>query len=177
MIVRATKLQGAFTIEPERFDDERGFFARLWSEQELAAFGVESQFIEGNMSFSKHAGTLRGMHYQASPYGQAKLIRCTQGSIYDVGVDLRVDSETFRQWVGIELSAANRLMLYLPGNFAHGYLTLMDDTEVYYQVTQAYAPEFARGFRWNDPAFGIQWPPFAELKINNRDREYSDFGV
>lgn len=175
MIAKATKLPGAFIIEPEQFADERGFFARVWSEQEFNALGVESRFIEGNLSFNREAGTLRGMHYQAAPYGQAKLVRCTRGSVYDVGVDLREDSETFKQWMGVELSAENRLMLYLPGQFAHGYLTLEDDTEVHYQVTGVYSLESARGFRWDDPAFGIQWPPLDALKINKRDREYPDF--
>ena len=175
MIAKATKLPGAFIIEPEQFADERGFFAREWSEQELAALGVESRFVEGNMSFNIHAGTLRGMHYQAEPYGQAKLVRCTRGSIYDVGVDLRRDSETFKQWVAIELSAENRLMLYLPAHFAHGYLTLRDETEIDYQVTRVYSPESAAGFRWDDPALGIQWPQVDALKVNKRDREYPDF--
>lgn len=175
MIPKATKLPGAFIIEPELFEDDRGFFARSWSEPEFAALGVESRFIEGNMSFNKSAGTLRGMHYQAPPYGQAKLIRCTRGLIYDVGVDLGETSETFKQWVGIELSAENRLLLYLPADFAHGYLTLQDDTEVHYQVTGIYSPESGRGFRWNDPAFDIQWPQVDALKINKRDREYPDF--
>ena len=175
MIARATKLVGAYIIEPEVFKDERGFFARAWSEQELAMLGVESKFIEGNISFNKEVGTLRGMHYQAEPHGQAKLVSCTRGSIYDVGIDLREDSATFRQWFGIELSAENRLMLYLPGNFAHGYLTLADESETYYQVTKAYAPEYAHGFRWDDPAFGIQWPTTPSLNINKRDRDYPDF--
>ena len=175
MIAKATKLSGAFVLEPEQFEDQRGFFARVWSERELSALGVESRFIEGNMSFNKQAGTLRGMHYQAEPYGQAKLVCCTRGSIYDVGVDLREDSETFQQWEGVMLSAENHLMLYLPEQFAHGYLTLEDHTEVHYQVTAIYSPESARGFRWDDPAFGIQWPPLEALKINKRDREYPDF--
>lgn len=175
MITKATKLLGAFIVEPEQFSDERGFFARSWSEPELTALGVESRFIEGNMSFNIRAGTLRGMHYQAAPYGQAKLVRCTRGAIYDVGVDLRADSETFKQWVGIELTAENRLMLYLPGNFAHGYLSLEDDTEVHYQVTGDYSPEYARGFRWDDPAFGLKWPQTNGLIINERDRTYPDF--
>ena len=175
MIAKATKLSGAFVIEPEQFEDQRGFFARVWSERELSALGVESRFIEGNMSFNKQAGTLRGMHYQAEPYGQAKLVCCTRGSIYDVGVDLREDSETFQQWEGVMLSAENHLMLYLPEQFAHGYLTLEDHTEVHYQATAIYSPESARGFRWDDPAFGIQWPPLEALKINKRDREYPDF--
>src|SRR5438105_4638638 len=121
MIAKATKLSGAFILEPEKFADERGFFARSWSDQELAMLGAETQFIEGNISFNKQVGTLRGMHYQAEPYEQAKLVCCTRGSIYDVGVDLRADSETFKHWVGVELSAENRLMLYLPVHFAHGY--------------------------------------------------------
>ena len=175
MIAKATKLPGAFIVAPEKFEDERGFLARCWSEQELAALGMDGRFIEANISFNKQAGTLRGMHYQAAPYGQAKLIRCTRGSIYDVGVDLREDSETFRQCVGIELSAENRLMLYLPDQFAHGYLTLEDDTEVHYQVTGVYSPESARGFRWNDPAFDVKWPQTNGLIINERDRTYPDF--
>lgn len=175
MITKPTKLSGAFIIEPELFKDERGFFARAWSEQDLSAVGVEGRFIESNISFNKNAGTLRGMHYQAAPFGQAKLIRCTRGSIYDVGVDLREDSETFKHWVGVELSADNHRMLYLPGHFAHGYLSLEDNTEVHYQVTGVYAPDFARGFRWNDPGFGIEWPPLDALQINERDRQYPDF--
>lgn len=175
MIAKTTKLSGVFIIEPQVFEDERGFFARAWSESELATLGIESRFVEGNMSFNKEAGTLRGMHYQAAPYGQAKLIRCTRGSIYDVGVDIRKDSATFGHWVGIELSAENRLMLYLPGDVAHGYLSLEDNTEVYYQVSQAYSAESGRGFRWNDPTFSIEWPALESLKMNKRDREYPDF--
>jgi dTDP-4-dehydrorhamnose 3,5-epimerase len=175
MIVNNTSIEGVFVLELERFQDERGFFANAWSEKELDALGVESRFVEGNVSFNNRRGTLRGMHYQVEPYGQAKLVRCTRGSIYDVGVDLREDSETFKQWVGVELSAENRLMLYLPGDFAHGYLSLEDNTEVHYQVTGIYSPESARGFRWDDPAFGIQWPPLGAVNINKRDREYPDF--
>ncbi len=175
MITEPTKLPGAFIIEPEIYPDERGFFAHVWSERELAELDVEGGFIEGNLSFNKQAGTLRGIHYQAAPYGQAKLVRCTRGSIFDVGIDLREDSETFKQWVGVELSAENRLMLYLPGDFGHAYLSLEDNTEVHYQVTKAYAPEYARGCRWDDAAFQIQWPAVAQLNINDRDREYPDF--
>lgn len=177
MISRPTKLAGAYIVEPEMFEDERGFFARVWSEKELTALGVEGRFLEGNISFNKEAGTLRGLHYQAAPDAQAKLVRCTRGSIFDVGVDLREDSETFRQWVGVELSAENRLMLYLPGDFAHAYLSLEDATEVHYQVTGSYSPESARGYRWDDPAFGIQWPQVAALKINQRDRNYPSFKI
>ncbi|HEV7684845.1 MAG TPA: dTDP-4-dehydrorhamnose 3,5-epimerase [Pyrinomonadaceae bacterium] len=176
MIARETGLKGALIIAPEQFDDERGFFARTWSRRELSDFGVDADFIEGNLSYNKERGTLRGMHYQALPFGQAKLVRCTRGSIFDVGVDLRPDSPTFRQWTSVELSEDNRLMLYLPGDFGHGYLTLKDDSEVYYQVTAGYAPNALRGFRWNDPAFNIQWPNTENLIINPRDMEYPDFG-
>ena len=175
MIVKNTTLEGVLVIEPERFEDERGFFARAWSEKDLAEFGVESKFVEGNISFNNKRGTLRGMHYQGAPHEQAKLVRCTRGSIYDVAVDLRPRSPTFGQWLGIELTAGNRRLLYLPGDFGHGYLTLEDETEVYYQVTAAYAPESSRGFRWNDPAFGMEWPKVDELLINQRDRTYPDF--
>ena len=170
-----TKLPGAYIIEPERFEDERGFFARVYSEQELAAAGINAHFVEGNLSFNINKGTLRGMHYQANPHGQAKLIRCTRGAIFDVGIDLRSDSPTFKQWVGVELSEHNQRLLFLPGNFAHGYLTLGDATEVAYQVTCEYHPESSRGFRWNDPTFGVEWPPIKNLVINERDRTYPDF--
>lgn len=174
MIVKNTNLEGAFIFELERFDDERGFFANAWSEKELTALGVESRFVEGNVSANNKRGTLRGMHYQAAPNGQGKLVRCTRGSIYDVGVDLRANSPTYGHWMGVELSANNRLMVYLPGDFGHGYLTLEDNSEVYYQVTKVYVPESSRGFRWNDPAFGIEWPAVAE-HMNERDRTYPDF--
>jgi dTDP-4-dehydrorhamnose 3,5-epimerase len=162
-------------IEPERFADERGFFARVWSEAEFAAGGISVRFVESNLSFSSRRGTLRGMHFQTAPFAQAKLVRCTRGSIYDVGVDLRPESPTFRQWVGAELSADNRRMLYLPGEFAHGFQTLEDDTEVFYQVSAVYAPDNYGGVRWDDPAFRIEWPHVEERVIIARDREYPDF--
>ena len=172
-----TKLLGAYIIEPERFEDERGFFARVYSEPELAAAGINGHFVEGNLSFNLKKGSLRGMHYQAAPHGQDKLVRCTRGAIFDVGIDLRPDSPTFKQWVGVELTEHNQLLLFLPGNFAHGYLTLEDATEVSYQVTCVYHPESSRGFRWNDPAFGVEWPPIDNLVINERDRTYPDFST
>ena len=175
MIAKETGIEGALVVAPERYDDERGFFARAWSEQELAALGVEARFVEGNVSHNVRRGTLRGLHYQAAPHGQAKLVRCTRGSVFDVGVDLRPGSPTFRHWVGVELSAENRLMLYLPAEFAHGYLALEDDSEVYYLVTNTYAPQSARGARWDDPAFRIAWPDAGPLTINERDRTYPDF--
>ena len=177
MIIRDTKLEGAFLVEPELREDERGFFTHVWTRRELAARGVACDFAECNASFSRRRGTLRGMHYQAAPHGQAKLVRCTRGSIYDVGIDLRADSPTFRQWVGFELSERNRLMLYLPAEFAHGFQTLEDDTEVLYMTTAPYAPDSGRGVRWDDPAFGVRWPEVGERILIARDREYPDFAA
>jgi dTDP-4-dehydrorhamnose 3,5-epimerase len=174
MIFHETKLQGAFVIEPERFDDERGFFSRTWSQREVEAHGLDTHLVESNSSLSLKKGTLRGMHYQAPPNAQAKLVRCTRGSIYDVIIDLRADSQGFKQWEAVELSVENGLLLYIPQGFAHGFQTLVDDTEVFYQVSAYYAPESARGVRWNDPAFGIQWPA-ADRTIIARDNEYPDF--
>ncbi len=179
MIFTETKLTGAFVIEPERFADERGFFARSWSAREFAEAGVDARLAECNVSFNRKQGTLRGMHYQVAPHAQAKLVRCTMGAIYDVIVDLRPQSPTFKQWVAAELTAHNRLMLYVPGDFAHGFQTLTDNTEVLYQMTDVFAPDCARGVRWDDPAFRIEWPTTAagggERIIIRRDREYPDF--
>jgi dTDP-4-dehydrorhamnose 3,5-epimerase len=175
MLLTETKLKGSYIIDPERFTDERGFFARAYSEREFAEAGIDAHFIEGNLSFNLKKGSLRGMHYQAAPHGQAKLIRCTRGAIFDVGIDLRPDSPTFKQWISVELSAANQRMLFIPRDFAHGYLTLEDATEVSYQVTCEYHPQSSRGFRWNDPAFAVEWPLIENLVINERDRTYPDF--
>ncbi|HTG44648.1 MAG TPA: dTDP-4-dehydrorhamnose 3,5-epimerase [Verrucomicrobiae bacterium] len=174
MIFTETKLQGAFVMELEKFEDERGFFAHGWSPRELAAHGLEAPLAESAISFNKKKGTLRGMHYQASPHGQIKIVRCTMGAIYDVIIDLRKNSPTFKQWIGIELSATNRLMLYIPGEFAHGFQTLEDEAELCYHMSHAYVPESATGVRWNDPAFGIKWPA-GERTIITRDREYPNF--
>lgn len=167
-----TKLPGAFIIEPEKFDDERGFFARSWSQKEFAEHGLNARMVECNISFNKRKQTLRGMHYQREPFAQAKLVRCTRGALYDVIIDLRPDSETFRQWIGVELTEENHLSLYVPEGFAHGFQTLADDTEVFYQMSEYYAPETAAGVRWDDPAFGIEWPEASERIINERDRSY-----
>ncbi|MBC7930732.1 MAG: dTDP-4-dehydrorhamnose 3,5-epimerase [Rubrivivax sp.] len=175
MKISETKLTGVYFIEATRFEDERGFFAPSFSAKEFAARGMASRFVENNISYSRSRGTLRGMHYQAAPYGQAKLVRCTRGAIYDVAVDLRPDSPTFRHWVGAELSAENRSMLYLPGDCGHGFQTLADDTEVFYMVSEVYVPESGRGFRWDDPAFGIEWPETQERILIKRDQEYPDF--
>lgn len=174
MVITETKLKGAFVIELDRFRDARGFFACAWSDREFAAAGLAASFVESNLAFNHKKGTLRGMHYQLSPYGQVKLVRCTRGSIYDVIIDLRRSSPTFKQWFAIEMSADNHRMLYVPGELAHGYLTLDDNTEVFYQTSSYYAPEHGRGVRWNDPAFNIFWPADPLVMID-RDREYEDF--
>ncbi len=173
MIFTPTALPGAFLIEPERLEDQRGFFARTWCHREWLAHGLNPQLVQASIAFNHMAGTLRGMHYQAAPHTDVKLVRCTMGAIYDVIIDLRATSPTFMHHVAIELSAHNRAMLYVPAGFAHGYQTLEDNSEVFYQMSEYYAPEAARGVRWNDPAFGIVWPA-AEHIINERDQAYAD---
>ncbi len=175
MLFTETKLKGAYLIELEIFEDERGYFARSWSQREFEEQGLDARLAECNISFNKREGTLRGMHYQDEPHGQAKLVRCTRGAIFDVIVDLRPDSATFRQWVGFELSPDNGRMLYVPEKFAHGFQTLADNSEVFYQMAAPYAPESAKGVRWDDPAFNIEWPPTKERIIIARDRESPDF--
>ena len=167
-------MAGAFVIELERRMDQRGFFARTFCQQEFEAHGLKTEVVQCNVSFNKHKGTLRGMHYQAAPFGEAKLVRCTSGSIYDVIIDLRRASATFKQYFAVELSAENGRMLYIPEDFAHGFQTLQGDTEVFYQMAQRYSTEHARGVRWNDPAFGIEWPEDERIIIE-RDRNYPDF--
>jgi dTDP-4-dehydrorhamnose 3,5-epimerase len=171
MIFTETKLKGAFVVEAERLEDERGFFARSWSALEFAAHGLDARLVECNISFSKRKGSLRGMHYQATPFAQAKLVRCTAGAIYDVAVDLREDSPSFRNWVGVELTAQNHRMFFIPEGFAHGFQTLADNVEVFYQMSAAYHPDAGRGVRWDDPAFGIAWP-VPQPTMNDRDRSY-----
>lgn len=175
MIFTETKLKGAFLVEPERFEDERGFFARSWSPREFEAHGLSARLAECNISFNKRKGILRGMHFQTAPHAQAKLVRCTAGAIFDVAIDLRPESPTFKEWVGAELTASNRLMLYIPEGFAHGFQTLADETEVFYQMSEFYAPECASGVRWDDPAFRIEWPAEDARLIIARDAEYPDF--
>ena len=174
MTFTETALPGAFVIEPELIKDERGFFSRIWSEKEFAEHGLESRLVQCNASFNLTKGTLRGMHYQLPPYAQAKLVWCLRGSIYDVIIDLRRDSPTFRKWVAVDLSSSNRLMLYVPKGLAHGFQTLEDNTEVFYQISEVYAPESASGVRWNDPAFSITWPADPRTIID-RDQNYPDF--
>jgi len=175
MILTETKLQGCFIIEPERFADDRGFFGRAWSESEFASLGSSVHFVEANISFNRKKNTLRGLHYQGHPNEQGKLVRCTRGAIYDVALDIRRDSATYKQWVGVELTQENRFMLFVPAGLAHGFQTLVDDSEVYYEVTNTYAPANSFGVRWNDPAFNIEWPHATERIIIPRDRDYPDF--
>jgi len=166
-----TKLKGAFIVEPERLEDERGFFARTWCLEEFKTQGLNRNLAQCSISFNKKMGTLRGMHYQIQPYAESKLVRCTMGALYDVILDLRPDSATFKQWVAVELNAENRKMLYVPEGMAHGFQTLLDNTEVFYQISELYHPESARGFRWNDPAFNIQWL-FPVTEVSPKDSAY-----
>jgi len=176
VIFSETALPGAWVVEPERLEDERGFFARSWCEREFGQRGLATRLVQCNVSFNKRRGTLRGMHYQAAPHQEAKLIRCTRGAIHDVIIDLRSESPTFRRHVAVVLDADSRRMLYVPEGMAHGFQTLEDDTEVFYQMSEFYAPDHARGVRWDDRAFGIRWPE-AERTISARDRSYPDFRV
>ncbi|MGE5219468.1 MAG: dTDP-4-dehydrorhamnose 3,5-epimerase [Chloroflexota bacterium] len=169
-----TKLKGAFIIEPELLRDDRGFFARTWCRREAEAVGLSTDWVQCNVSFNRVKGTLRGMHYQAAPWEEIKLVRCSRGAIYDVIIDLRPQSATCKQWVGVELTADNCRMVYVPKGFAHGFLTLQDESEVFYQMSQFYSAEHARGVRWDDPAFGIKWPIGVSV-LTERDRSYADF--
>jgi len=169
-----TSLVGAYLIEPALISDERGFFARTYCRDEFVHKGLNPSLVQCNISYNKVRGTLRGMHYQKRPYPEAKLVRCTQGGIYDVIVDLRRESSTFTQWFGVELTAENRKALYVPEGFAHGFLTLMDDTEVLYQMSEFFHSECAAGVRWDDPVFAIDWPGKIAV-ISDRDARYPDF--
>src|SRR6266540_1117465 len=174
MIFTETKLKGAFIIDIEPREDERGFFARSWCADEFEKLGLNPHLSQCNISFNKRRGTLRGMHYQVEPYPEAKLVRCTMGAIYDVIIDLRVDSATFKQWFAIELSAENRRALYVPENFAHGFQTLADNSEVFYQMSEFFHSECARGVRWDDPAFAIEWP-LEEKVLTEKDKSWPYF--
>jgi dTDP-4-dehydrorhamnose 3,5-epimerase len=167
-------LPGVWVIELEPIADERGFFARSWCRHEWEARSLNPALSQCNISFNHHCGTLRGLHWQAAPHEEAKLVRCTMGAIYDVALDLRPASPSFRQWFAIELSAQNRAMLYIPEGCAHGFQTLSDDCEVFYQMSTEYKAESARGARWNDPAFGIEWP-LPVTAISPRDEAFTDF--
>jgi len=179
MRLEPTPLAGAFVVEQDRLVDERGFFARTFDADLFAAAGCDPRVAQGNTSFNASAGTLRGLHYQAAPHGEAKLVRCTRGAIFDVIVDLRDDSPTRHAWFGVELTADNGRALFIPDGLAHGFQTLVDNSEVSYQMSVAYVPEAARGVRWDDPAFGIDWPPPPPggRTISERDATHPDVGA
>ena len=170
-----TPLPGAYVVEPEPAGDERGLFARTFCREEFAALGLDTRVAQCSTSYNRRRGTLRGLHYQAEPYPEAKLVRCTAGSVYDVVVDLRPESHAFRRWFAVELTASSRRALYVPAGVAHGFQTLEDDSEVFYQISEFYHPELARGVRWDDPTFGVRWPEAGARVISERDRAYPDF--
>lgn len=169
-----TRLKGSYIIEPELIEDERGFFARSWCQNEFKEYGLNPNLVQCNISFNKKKGTLRGMHYQVAPHEEAKLVHCTKGAIYDVIIDLRSSSLTFKQWIALKLTAENYKMLYIPEVFAHGFQTLEDNTEIFYQMSESYHPECARGIRWNDPTFNIKWPVDEQI-ISEKDLQYLSF--
>jgi dTDP-4-dehydrorhamnose 3,5-epimerase len=174
MTFKETKLQGAYIIEPEMLIDERGAFARTFCRKDFESHGLNGNISQCSISLNTRKYTLRGMHYQKKPCAEAKLVRCSRGVIYDVIVDLRYDSPTFKQWTSVEISAENRKMVYVPVDFAHGFQTLADDTEVIYQMSEFYSPSHADGFRWNDPSFKIKWPS-DNFVISSKDQSYPDF--
>jgi dTDP-4-dehydrorhamnose 3,5-epimerase len=171
VIFTESPLAGAYLLDLERLTDDRGFFARVYCGEEFAARGLGPDLRQCSVSYNARRGTLRGMHYQAAPHEEHKLVRCTSGAIFDVIVDIRGSSPTYRCWFGAELSGENRRALFIPPGFAHGFVSLTDDTEVYYMISVAHAPHFSRGFRWNDPAFGIEWP-LLPVVISSRDAAY-----
>jgi len=175
MIFNETSIQGAYVIEIEKWQDERGFFGRAFCEKEFAEQQLAFTSVQANVGFSKKKYTVRGLHYQESPYWEKKLVRCVRGSIFDVIVDLRPNSPTYKQWLGIELTSKNYKHFYIPEGCAHGYQTLEDHTEIYYLVSEFYHPEAERGIRWNDPTFGIKWKETEEIIISEKDRQWSDF--
>ncbi len=171
-----TRLKGAYVVDIRRIEDDRGFFARAWCQNEFTTHELNPGLAQLNVGYTRRRGTVRGMHYQRPPWEEAKLVRCTRGAVYDVLIDLRRDSPTHGQWVGVELTGENHRMLYAPAGFAHGYQALTDDTEVYYQTTQFYAPEYATGVRFDDPAFGIAWPLSVEL-VSVQDRSWPAYAL
>lgn len=173
MIFSETLLKGSYVIELEPFKDERGFFARSWCKNEFKQQGLNDVFVQCNISFNKKKGTIRGMHYQDIPYSETKLVRCTRGAIFDVIIDLRKNSETYKKWIGIEITEENRKMIYIPSGFAHGFQTLRDNSEVFYQISEFYNPEYAKGVRWDDESFKIKWP-IETIIISDRDQSYKD---
>ncbi len=169
-----TPVQGCFSIEADRYDDERGFFSKIWDVKEFAARGLSTDFAQFNLAYNHKAGTLRGMHLQHPPHAEVKLVRCTRGAVYDAIIDLRPESTTHLKWAGVELTADNYRTFYVPKGCAHGYITLVDGAEVAYQVSAPYTPQSAAGVRWNDPTFSIKWPLQPKV-INPRDAAYPDY--
>ena len=176
MIFTETDIKGAWIIEPERREDERGFFARTWCRRAFEERGLDGDLVQCSVSFNRRRGTVRGLHYQARPHGEAKLVRCTRGAIFDVLVDLREGSPTYGKWTAAELTAENRKMLFAPEGFAHGFQTLADEAEVLYQISSYYRPESARGVRWNDPTLAIAWPLADGCIVSERDRSLPGLG-
>jgi dTDP-4-dehydrorhamnose 3,5-epimerase len=174
MIFAEVTLPGVWVVTPELREDFRGLFARTWCEREARAAGLHERWVQSSLSYTKTRGTLRGLHFQRAPYEEVKLVRCTAGAIFDVVVDLRPESPTFKRHVTVELTAENRLQIYIPHGCAHGYQTLVDGVEVLYQMSAIYSPEHSDGVRWDDPAFGIAWPGENPI-MNERDRRYPDF--
>jgi dTDP-4-dehydrorhamnose 3,5-epimerase len=174
MIFNKTRLEGAYIVEMEKHEDERGFFSRSWCKNEFEDHGLNSRLVQANIGFSLKRGTLRGLHYQMPPYEEVKVVRCTMGAIYDVIVDLRPDSQTYKQWLSVELNCDNRKMLYVPEGFAQGYITLIDNTEMYYHTSQFYAPKSARGIRYDDPSFSIDWPIKVAV-ISEADKNWPNY--
>jgi dTDP-4-dehydrorhamnose 3,5-epimerase len=174
MRLTPTTILGAYLLEPERREDERGFFARTWCQREFESHGLEPRLAQCSISYNKKAGTLRGMHFQVEPHAEVKLVRCTTGAIHDVLLDLRRSSPTYLSWVAVELSADNRRALYVPAGVAHGFQTLADDSEVLYQISEFYHPECASGVRWDDSLFGIRWP-LADPILSPKDKQYPDY--
>jgi dTDP-4-dehydrorhamnose 3,5-epimerase len=170
-----TELDGAYIVDLEPREDDRGFFARAWCANEFAEHGLSTELVQSNLAFNRRQGTLRGMHFQREPHAEVKLVRCTRGAVYDAIIDLRSGSQTYMRWIGIELTDENRRALYVPKGFAHGYQTLVDDTEIFYQVSEFYSPEFEDGVRWNDPAFGIRWPDPATPLLSSKDAAWPDY--
>lgn len=171
MIFKETTLPGAYVIEPEKIGDERGYFARIWCERELQQHGLKADLAQSNVGFSHRKGTLRGLHFQKPPYAEVKIVRCTRGAIFDVIVDLRPDSQTYKGWFGVELSDENSRMIYVPEGFAQGYITLTDNTEMNYHTSEFYNAEAASGVRYNDIAIGIRWPLIPSI-ISQQDRNW-----
>ena len=174
MIFQPSPLAGAYIIDLQPIEDHRGFFARAWCQQEFQQHGLESRLVQCNLSYNQTSGTVRGMHYQIAPHKETKVVRCVRGRIFDVIIDLRRDSPTYLHWFGIELSAENRRMLYVPEGFAHGYQTLEPDAEVFYQVSEFYHPGSEQGIRWDDPAIAVDWP-LEPTVISEKDKNYPDY--